>query len=640
MILFNEKFDDFSLTEFPYNHGHTAVGEYHYVNYPGYKGNWYDPIELHQWRSQEGSWIIQSVDGKRYLRQNRGDYTKGHYTDVYPMLILRDKLYSTYLYKMTLRMLDNNYCGMVFNYISSRDYNAVVFKNDKLMIIKKDQNVEDVLASADFKIDEYAYYSLKVVVNNNIKVYVDDVLTLEANADIKPGKSGIISKVPAMFTDVVLEMNDSEYNEHLLKLDEYKSYVKQKENKYVPLKLIKKLNIENGGTGRQIRFGLYDNKPFFVLAQHQKMILRDSFASISCLTAYDLEGRMLWQKGENNNSYDTTVISCDLPFQIADINGDGKPELIYAYDFYIIVCDAYSGDELYRYKTPLVDSLMKDRPYKRLNVDALRVADFKGVGYKSDFIIKDRYENVFAFDKDMKLLWRYHLKNTGHFPYIYDFNNDGKDEMYVGYSMVSSNGDILWSLPIETDHTDEIIYTNLKDNEPKRLYLASGNEGFNVCNMDGSIYKHNEIGHAQRISIADYNNDGSDEVLVTSFWGSNNVVYSYDSNLELKAKREFMTNGITITPVSYDGVNMLAIASGYEGLMDSELDIVVRFPDDGHPTLCAEGIDYDGDGITEIILWDQNNMYIYKSSKNTPIQVDEYPLNSMSNYRGEYIKKL
>ena len=639
MLIYNEDFNDFKLEEFPYNHSHSAVGEYHYVLYEGYKGNWYDPIELHQWRSQEGSWIIQNIDGKRYLRQNRGDYTKGHYEDVYSMLILRNKLYQAYDFRMTIRILGLEPAGMVFNYITSRDYYAVMFDGKKIFLYHKDQNDINIIKEAKFDIDEYKYYDVLVKVDNHIMVYVDDKLYLEADIDIFPSKCGVASKCASLYTDISVNMDDNLYDKHLRLIDDEKNNIKIKSSKYPELKLIKKFDISNGGSGRQIRFGKYKDKSFFILGQHQKMIMRDSFISISCLTAYDMDGNMLWQKGENNNSYDTTVTSCDLPFQISDINGDGIPELIYAYDFYIIVCDAYSGRELYRHKVPLTDELMKDRPYKRLNVDAIITADFKGVGYKSDFIIKDRYENVFAFDKDMNLLWRYHLKNTGHFPYIYDFNSDGRDEMYVGYSLVSSDGKIEWSLPIDTDHTDEIIYTNLKSNDPKRLYLASGNEGFNVCNMDGSIYKHTEIGHAQRISIADYNEDGSYEILVTSFWGANNILYSFDSDLNLINKKEYMTNGIVITPISYDGNHFLSLINAEEGLVDYKLDTVVKFPDDGHPTLCAEGVDIDSDGITEIFLWDQNNMYIYKSSSYNPIDIEEYPLYSMSNYRGEFIKK-
>lgn len=640
MILYNENFDDFPLEEFPYNHGHTAAGEYHYVSYEGYKGNWYDPIELHQWRSQEGSWIIQSLNGKRYLRQNRGDYVKGHFADVSAMLVLREMLYSSYQFKMKLRLLDTRgYCGMMFNYITSRNYYAFCIKEDEAIIFKKYQDQLEVIAKKEFKCDEYEYYDIKIEVNNNLKAYINDELLFDIDIEIYPSKCGVIGRGAALYTDILVEMDRNSYDKHLKYKNDYNDKLRIKSSKYPPLKLLKKIEILTGGSGRQIRFGNYNGVPFFILAQHQKMIMRDSFVHISCLTAYDFDGNLLWQKGENNDSYDTTVTSCDLPFQIADINGDNIPELIYAYDFYIIICDAFSGKELYRFKTPLVDDLMKDKPYKRLNVDAIRVADFKGVGYPSDFIIKDRYENVFAFDKDMNLLWRYHLKNTGHFPYIYDFNGDGRDEMFVGYSMVSSDGDILWSLPIETDHTDEIIYINLKDNDEKRLYLASGNEGFNVCNLDGTIYSHNEIGHAQRISIADYNGDGNLEVMVASFWGSNNDVYFFDSDLKRICEREFMTNGITITPISYDGKHMLALASAYEGLIDSNLDTVVKFPNDNHPVLCCEGIDIDHDGITEILCWDQHSMYIYKASSFTPIKIEEYPLNAMSNYRGEYIKK-
>ena len=67
MILIKEDFTDLDLNEFPYDRGHTALGEYHYLKQPGKYGNWYDPISLHQWRSLDGSWLVTSQNGKRYL---------------------------------------------------------------------------------------------------------------------------------------------------------------------------------------------------------------------------------------------------------------------------------------------------------------------------------------------------------------------------------------------------------------------------------------------------------------------------------------------------------------------------------------------------------------------------------------------
>lgn len=642
-ILYKEDFKDFPLGEFPYDHEHSAAGEYQTMVYPGYYGSFYDPIQLHQWRCMNGSWIISNIDGKRYLRQNRGDYAKGHFSDVYSMLMFKDDIYGSYTLEGKMRLLQTNLGGgFAFNYITSRHYNAVLFFEDSIKLIHKNQDQLLILKEVPFRLDEYKYYNIRIEIKKDFKLYVDDSLFIEATLDMhNKTRCGVISKVSALYTDLMVYMDDMEYIESIALKNEDNDRILKKREKYAKLKLLKKLDISNGGAARQIRFGhKADGKPFFIMAQHQKLIMRDSFAQIECLTAYDFDGNILWQKGENNNTYDTTVISCDLPFQIGDYNNDGRDELIYSADFKIFICDAETGKGIASYKTPLTDELMKDRPYKRLNVDAIRLADFEGLGYKGNLIIKDRYENVFALDHNMNIMWRYHLKNTGHFPYIYDFDNDGRDEMFVGYSMVDHNGEILWSMPIESDHTDEIIYTNTKKNDVKRLYLASGNEGFNVVSLDGSIYKHNEIGHAQRISIADYNGDGENEVCVTSFWGANNICYMFDSDANKVKEYEFETNGIVITPVSYDGEHMLIIANSIEGLIDYDLDRVVLFPDDGHPNLCQEALDLDNDGISEIILWDSNSMYIYKAESFKPgLKLDSYPENAMSNYRGEFLVK-
>ena len=39
--------------------------------------------------------------------------------------------------------------------------------------------------------------------------------------------------------------------------------------------------------------------------------------------------------------------------------------------------------------------------------------------------------------------------------------------MFVGYDLVSNDGKIIFSLPMNSDHTDEIIYTRLNKNESK-----------------------------------------------------------------------------------------------------------------------------------------------------------------------------
>ena len=66
---------------------------------------------------------------------------------------------------------------------------------------------------------------------------------------------------------------------------------------------------------------------------------------------------------------------------------------------------------------------------------------------------------------------------------------------------------------------------------------------------------------------------------------------------------------------------------------------IVKFPDDGHPTCCAEAVNLYGDARDEIVTWDYNQMYIYtqddapKENVYTPYKYPDY---NASNYRGEY----
>lgn len=645
--VFKEDFSDFKLTEYPFDKDHSALGEYHHYMPDGYTGNFYDPIALHQWRSMGGSWLITESFGKHYLEQNRGDNTKGHFSSVSAILVHKEKLFAPYKISFDIRLFDTSkLSGICFNYIHNRKYDSFSLKDDQIVLYHKDQETITQYAFRSFKIDDLSTYHIEVEVNEITKVYINNNLVLEAPISFIESKCAFIGKGACRFSDLLVQMNDNDYQTHIkLKEDELKR-LKNKQDAYSDIQCIKKIDLKNFGSGRQFRYGRNkDGKPVFLLAQHQKRMYRDSFARLSCLTAFDIDGNILWQKGEPNKSFENTLISCDLPFQIADINGDGLNEVIYAMDFMVYIVSLDTGEILASHETPFVkgDPLVKDYPYDRLNPDGIRVADFLGVGYKGCFILKDRYHNVWAYNaSNFELLWRYNHNNTGHFPYIYDFDQDGKDEMFVGYDYVDHDGQIKWSLPINSDHTDEIIYASTKEGEPKRLYLASGNEGFNIVNMDGTIYKSQEVGHAQRISISSYDKSRNDlQVAVTSFWGADMILYLFDGEGNLLAEREMMGNGNLVSPVAYDGKNELILANASPvlgGLLDEKLDVVVNFPDDGHPTLTCEVLDIDNDGIDEIICWDINEMWIYKACEFTASQsYDRYPDEAFSNYRGEYL---
>lgn len=640
-----EDFKDLELNEFPYDRAHTALGEYHHRRYQGTYGAWYDPIPLHQWRSMDGSWLVTSDGKERFLEQNRGNHTKDAFRNVYCCLVHQQRFYRPFRLSFSLRLFEvAEYCGMAVNYVTSRCYDAIAIKGGILSLYHRQEETFQILASACFDFSDLKTYRIRLEWDRELVVYLNDVRMFSYPLLLVSGsRMACVAKSACRFGKIEVVMTDEQAAlQQECELEE-EVCLRAKRSEYPPLVCIHRIDLKNFGSGRQLRIAMVEGKPIFLLAQHQKRMIRDSFARLSCLTVFDFHGTVLWQVGEPHNIEDNTLISCDLPFQVGDMNQDGRKEVIYAMDFEVIIADLLTGKVLKRMPTPIVseDPLVQNEPFYRLNVDAIRFADFEGLGYKGGFILKDRYQNVWAYNHKMENIWRYHHKNTGHFPYIADFDEDGKDEMFVGYDLVDHDGTILSSLPMNSDHTDEIIYARLKKDQPKRLILASGNEGMNIVDLNGTIICHNEIGHAQRISVAKY--DPSLEglqIMATAFWGSDGIICLYDADGQFLRQIEQRSNGNLISPVSYDGTHVLSLLhAGVDGgLIDGQLDKVVLFPDDGHPTLCCEVYDIDEDGIDEIICFDLHQMWIYKAQ--TTVKGEDYikyPEDAFSNYRGEFL---
>ena len=647
-VLFSDDFRSYRLGDFPFEPFLGAMGEYHYRPKYWYGGQWYDPTP------QSGSgglmfWMIADTEEGGKCIEYAGNAL--HTEEKRQMLLAAgDDDWSDCEVSVRVRTFrEKNTAGIAFRYQNSKQYYLLALSDGTLQLKKHIPTGVLLLAVAPVEYDTDNFYTLSVIVEgDHMRCFFEGKEVISgSDASYAAGRIGLATLAPAQFTDVSVSMDSGVYAEICARRDRAAVALAEERAKYPKPLLWKVLDFKNFGVGRSIRFGHLKggSETQIVLAQNQRRISRDNFARISCLTAVDLDGRVLWQIGEPD-AENAAFITADLPFQVYDIDNDGKDEVIYARDFKLIIADGETGKTKRWMHTPFVpDRGHVEAPYDRLNVDFIRICNFSGNTRPTDILIKDRYHHVWAYDVDFKLLWDYEATiNTGHCPYAYDFNGDGRDELFVGYDLISADGKKLWAADVHADHTDEIIVGKLDPDGKPVIGIASGWEGFMLLDFEGNILVRHNFGHSQRISVGKYRDDLKGlQIATVTYHGNQGIINLFDCKGFVLWTWEPGSSGNILTPVNWtgDGRDLILLNGNnkYGGMIDGHGRRVVVFPDDGHPDLCCEAIDLTGDGRDEIVLWDKDRMFIYTQDNISSGKVDvphKYPHYNASNYRGEY----
>ncbi|QQO10816.1 hypothetical protein [Breznakiella homolactica] len=656
VTLFIDDFTAFPIGPFPYDPEHSAMGEYHYIPPKGYSGEWYDPIVSYRYKGP--SWLVTApfMDGVRCMEQMR-ICTPGKNLAT-PMLAGGDTRWTDYTVTVKVRVFGaEEPCGVLFRYQTSLMHYGFYLVRGRAEIHRVQKCERTVLASCDFSWDKDSFHELTVRVKDDTFVCSVNGKELLRVSDgvYKTGCIAISAGMPAQFLSVHVGVDEAVAAAFEKSEQEKLHLLDKKRESHAAMKLAKKIDLKNFGAGRQIRFGHLTGteEMFFIICQHQRRVYKDRYPFISCMTAVSLEsGVVLWQIGEPRDDEDVIELTTDLPVQVYDIDNDGIDEVICSWDFTLFILDGATGK--IKKQIPCPENTEKEsdlcgiefgrHAYTRLNVDAIRIANVSGNKRPSDILIKDRYSRLWVYNSDLELLWKFSHNNTGHFPYSFDFNGDGKDEIFSCYNMIGSDGKLQWKLPIEEDHTDEIIFGHFDPGHPEGLLaIVSGWEGFMIADIHGNLLARDINGHGQRISTGNYCPDRKGyEICTTTFWENQGIIYLYDCKGNEIWHRESRANGNLISPVNWDGSGVdLILLNGnsvHGGLIDGDGDVVVSFPDDGHPDLCAEVLDLNGNGRDEIVLWDRRRLWVY-TQENDSVHGDEpvkYPVYNASNYRGEY----
>ncbi|HUK16634.1 MAG TPA: hypothetical protein VLW65_09470 [Bryobacteraceae bacterium] len=601
-----------------------AIQEYHYLPNRGVPlGPWENAI------AHLDAWVAGDENGKPYLEQQL-DPSARQFTN--PILMTGDSEWDDYTVAVKVRPLAlAGMAGVVFRYHTNRHYYSCGFTGGNKLQIALHLPIEPALrapawkelATADFEYDTTRFYRLRVVVaGTSIRAYVDGELVLQArDAELPKGKAGITAGSPARFQDFRVTTSDHAAHEIAARIQSREAMLARVRDENPKPKLWKKFDTPRFGAGRNVRFGDLDGDgvPDMLIAQNIPRVQADAFDQISCLTAVTLDGKVLWQSGRPDPR--NGLLTNDTPFQIHDIDGDGKNEVVTVRDFQLQILDGRTGEIRHWVWMPKMPPDGNLHPYEMENGDSIAFVNFSGNKDRHEILVKDRYTHFWIYNNKLELLWKGDGQ-TGHFPYPVELDG-GYDSLMIGYSLWNREGVKLWSHDTDLkDHADGIMVGNLSG-DPKaepRVYASGSDEGFIIFDIRGKILKQVRVGHNQSPSVARYRPDLPGlQYISVNFWKNPGIVTLFDGDGAILAQEEPIHSGSPMLPVNWrgDGQEFCLLSGNVKegGMIDGHLRRVVMFPDDGHPDLAAAVLDLAGDRRDEIVLWDQNRVWIYTQDR-------------------------
>lgn len=636
----------------------SAVRETHYVRHERDRNGW-DEISTYHTNACQNTgieWVVRDYRNSHILCQtgfNREgildwrNWLRRHVLrrDIAPMLffpalLIGEKWWRDYHVETEVRPLARDgLCGLVLRAPNAMQHYIFALAKGKARLILRNLGETRTLAIRRLK----AACCESVILGcraegSRISCFMNGKELFQVDdSNYALGRCGILANCPAEFHKFAVYMKKCDIDRHQ---EDKKTSISRSvaiKNQHPRPQLLRRVPLPSPCSGRSIRFGSLSDagKLDYLIVQQRGPEAADS--GILCMTAIDSSGKILWQRGRPERT--KRCLPPDVAVQIYDIDDDGNNEVICGVDGRLQILDGRTG--LTKISTPAPVPSRPDNNNRQFHFDSIFICNLSGGPRASDILVKDIYENIYAYDKDLRLLW-HHKCRTGHYPFGLDVNGDGRDELLVGYTMLNPFGEDLWNLRLN-DHADAVAFIKSKRTGSYVVGIAASNEGFILGTMDGRIANQLKIGHMQTITATTLIPDSDEwQIATNTYWGNPGVIYILSLDGDIINVFQPSLHGSPLSPVRWTREDrdflLLSTAVGTEGgLYDAAGNQVVEFPEDGHPDLCYFVGDFDRDGLDEIACWNHEELWIYRSEESgtdgirAPMRLPSF--HNQSNYR-------
>lgn len=359
------------------------------------------------------------------------------------------------------------------------------------------------------------------------------------------------------------------------------------------------------------------------------------------LAAFDNEGNLLWKKIRRVYGQMRVHVECEMPTLVYDIDGDGKAEVIcrwYLEDTrdaipFLMILDGLTGEIKRHVALPI--GFWPESNLSLAHSGKIVVGRIEH-DRPPHLVLGGMCWGLAITDHELRLRFcdpqfgRVRNRMTGfgltHTPRLFDVDDDGTNELFLGRVTCRADGEVLWMIdpekfsPRQIDHVDSLAVADI--NGDGRYEVAVSNAGSVFDARTGElIWQHQDrVLHGQQLRLARVREDAPGlQILIADAKSKALRIFSADGRELLSLPRPGQ-----LVPLVWQGNGYKQIQHG-PSIVDGQGQEICRLPisealsASGYPwpneqpgtTGHWTGCDVDGDGLEEAIWINRDRLIVF-----------------------------